>query len=569
MPEHGLPRDEVMQRLLAMKQDDQDWRGGRVFSLVYSAGDDVHELLADALALYSAENGLNVLAFPSIGVMQHDIVSNTATLLGADDPAVGGAVEGYLTSGGTESLLQAVKTARDVGRERGIARPSVVAAESAHAAFTKAADYFDVDLVRVPVDDDFRVSASALADACTDDTIMVVGSAPTYPQGVIDPIADIAVARRSSAASSATSTRAWAGSCSRSCASSAACDEPFDFRVPGVTSMSADVHKYGYASKGVSVILYRTHELARKQLFVTTDWLGGFYASTAMAGTRPAGPIAAAWAALMHIGRDGYLELTRTAHDAALELRAGIESIDGLDVRGDPPATVLAFGARDPDALDIFAVGERLAADGWYLDRQNRPDSLHATVHAGSAATVPALVDDLRRAVREVGSTRTAAARHDLRAERLARLHGQLVDVAPDPVLAGLEGLHERVARLRGSAPWRAGWVTSRSSSPRRTSGTGADAPRCPRSSGRRRSPAGVCGSTSAIWSRCVHSAMELPPVLDAYEVVMPPSTGSAAPVTPPESGPHSQAIRAAGSAGSSRRSTSWWPANSSAEDRP
>ena len=175
MPVHGLPRDEVMQQLITMKQDDQDWRGGRVFSLVYSAGDDVHELLSDALSLYSAENGLNVLAFPSIGVMQHDIVSNTASLLGADDPAAGGAVEGYLTSGGTESLLQAVKTARDVGRDRGIARPRVVAAESAHAAFTKAADYFDVDLVRVPVEPDFRVRADALADACTDETIMVVG----------------------------------------------------------------------------------------------------------------------------------------------------------------------------------------------------------------------------------------------------------------------------------------------------------------------------------------------------------------------------------------------------------
>lgn len=183
--------------------------------------------------------------------------------------------------------------------------------------------------------------------------------------------------------------------------------EPFDFRLPGVTSMSADVHKYGYASKGVSVVLYRTHELARHQIFTTSDWLGGFYASTAMAGTRPAGPIAAAWAVLMHIGLDGYEELTRTAHDAALALRAGIESIAGLDVRGDPPATVMAFGARDP-SLDIFAVGERLAADGWYLDRQNRPDSLHATVHAGSAASVPFLVHDLRRAVTKVGRTRVA-----------------------------------------------------------------------------------------------------------------------------------------------------------------
>ena len=406
MPEHGLPRGEVMQRLLAMKQDDQDWRGGRVFSLVYSAGDDVHELLADALSLYSAENGLNVLAFPSIGTMQHDIICNTATLLGADDPASGGAVEGYLTSGGTESLLQSVKTARDVGRERGIARPSVVAGESAHAAFTKAADYFDVDLIRVPVDADFRVSASALADACTDDTIMVVGSAPTYPQGVIDPIADIAALAIERGILCHVDA-CMGGFLLPFLVELGRVGEPFDFRVPGVTSMSADVHKYGYASKGVSVILYRTHELARKQLFVTTDWLGGFYASTAMAGTRPAGPIAAAWAALMHIGWAGYLELTRTAHDAARELRAGIESVDALEVRGDPPATVMAFGARDPGTLDIFAVGERLGAEGWYLDRQNRPDSLHATVHAGSAATVPALVADLRRAVRDVGPTRT------------------------------------------------------------------------------------------------------------------------------------------------------------------
>jgi sphinganine-1-phosphate aldolase len=404
IPENGLPRDEVMRRLIDMKRDDQDWRGGRVFSLVYSAGDDVHELLSDAVALYSAENGLNVLAFPSIGTMQHDIVCNTATLLGADYPAAGGAVEGYLTSGGTESLLQAVKTARDVGRDRGIARPVVVCAESAHAAFTKAADYFDVDLIRVPVDADFRVSVDALADACSDETIMVVGSAPTYPHGVIDPIGDIASLARDRDILCHVDA-CLGGFLLPFLADLGRLDEPFDFRLPGVTSLSADVHKYGYATKGISVILYRTHELARKQLFVTTDWLGGFYASTAMAGTRPAGPVAAAWAAMMHLGRSGYLELTRTAHDAARQLRAGIESMDALEVRGDPRATVMAFGARHPENLDIFAVGERLSAAGWYLDRQNRPDSLHATVHAGSAATVPMLVDDLRRAVTTVGST--------------------------------------------------------------------------------------------------------------------------------------------------------------------
>src|ERR1700722_1968288 len=413
MPRNGLPRGEVMQQLMHMKEGDQDWRGGRVFSLVYSAGDDVHELLQDALSLYSAENGLNVLAFPSIGTLQHDIVSITAALLGADDPAAGGGVEGYLTSGGTESLLQAVKTARDVARQdRGIRYPRVGAAESAHAAFTKAADYFDVELVRVPVGADFRVDVGALADACTDSTVMVVGSAPTYPHGVVDPIADIAALAQERGILCHVDA-CMGGFLLPFLTGLGRYDEPFDFRLPGVTSMSADVHKYGYASKGVSVILYRTPELARHQVFATNDWLGGFYASTAMAGTRPAGPIAAAWAALMHIGIEGYLALTRTAHDAALALRAGIESIDGLAMRGDPQATVMAFGAVDPDALDIFAVGERLAAEGWYLDRQNRPDSLHATVHAGSAGTVPLLVADLRRAVNEVQSSGTRTDQRD------------------------------------------------------------------------------------------------------------------------------------------------------------
>jgi glutamate/tyrosine decarboxylase-like PLP-dependent enzyme len=407
LPAHGLPKELVLERLASMKVDDQDWHGGRVFSLVYSAGDEVHELLAQALSLYSAENGLNVLAFPSIGTMQHDIVRITASLLGADEPTSGGAVDGFLTSGGTESLLQAVKTARDVARQdRGIAHPRVVAAQSAHAAFTKAADYFDVELVRVPVDAGFRVDVAAMADACNDDTIMVVASAPTYPQGVVDPVSDIA-ALAAERGILCHVDACMGGFLLPFLTELGRFEQPFDFRLPGVTSMSADVHKYGYASKGVSVILYRTPELARKQIFTTTDWLGGFYASTAMAGTRPAGPIAAAWAALMHIGLDGYLELTRTAHDAALALRRGIEAIDGMTVRGDPPGTVMAFGATNPEQLDIFAIGEVLSAQGWYLDKQKRPDSLHATVHAGSAATVGQLVKDLAAAAQSVGSTRT------------------------------------------------------------------------------------------------------------------------------------------------------------------
>jgi glutamate/tyrosine decarboxylase-like PLP-dependent enzyme len=407
LPDHGLPADEVLDLLAAKKHNDRDWRGGKVYSLVYSAGDEVHHLLERALGLYAAENGLNVLAFPSIGFLQHDLVRITASLLGADDPASGGQIQGHLTSGGTESLLHAVKTARDVARtERGIERPEVLAATSAHAAFTKAADYFDVDLVRVPVGPDFRADPEAMAAAVTDRTILLVGSAPTYPHGVVDPIEELgALATERGLLFHVDAC--MGGFLLPFLTRLGRFDEPFDFTVPGVTSMSADLHKYGYAAKGVSVICYRTPELARHQVFVTDDWLGGFYASSAVAGTRPAGPIAAAWAVVMYLGLDGYLALTQLAHDAALRLRAGVESIDGLAVRGDPPATVIAFGADDPASLDIFAVGQALSSRGWYLDRQANPDSLHATVHAGSAATVDDLVIDLRTAVGTIGTQRS------------------------------------------------------------------------------------------------------------------------------------------------------------------
>jgi len=407
LPERGLPTDEVLTRLEEMKRDDRDWRSGKVYSLVYSAGDEVHHLLQAALGLYAAENGLNVLAFPSLGVLQNDLVQITASLLGAADPAAGGQVRGHLTSGGTESLLHAVKTARDVARkERGIDRPRVVASTSAHAAFTKAADYFDVDLVRVPVRNDYRADPAAMAEAIDDRTVLLVGSAPTYPQGVVDPIEELgSVAQEHNLLFHVDAC--MGGYLLPFLTRLGRFAVPFDFSVPGVTSMSADLHKYGYASKGVSVICYRTPELARHQVFVTDDWLGGFYASASVAGTKPAGPIAAAWAVIMHLGMDGYLALTEVAHDAARILRAGIESIDGLELRGDPPATVLAFGASDPERLDIFAVGDRLSGRGWYLDRQRHPDSLHATVHAGSAATVDELVEDLAAAVAATGSVRS------------------------------------------------------------------------------------------------------------------------------------------------------------------
>jgi glutamate/tyrosine decarboxylase-like PLP-dependent enzyme len=250
-----------------------------------------------------------------------------------------------------------------------------------------------------------------MAEAVDDRTVLVVGSAPSYPQGVIDPIAELgALAAERGVLCHVDAclggfllpflgtlghvTKAW------------------DLSVPGVTSISADLHKYGYASKGVSVILYGDAELARLQPFVTSNWLGGVYGSPSMAGTRPGGPIAAGWAVLQHLGEDGYQRLAADAWRAATTLRRTIDATPGVAVRGAPDATVLAFGDDGSGAVDTFALGDALAArGGWFFDRQTPPDSLHATVHAGHAVVIDELCADLVAAADEL--TRTGARAED------------------------------------------------------------------------------------------------------------------------------------------------------------
>ena len=410
LPAHGLDADTVMGRLDGFAIDDRDWRGGRVFSLVYDAGPEVRQLLTRAAARYAAENALNTMAFPSLGRMQRDIVTITIGLLGGDRrPGGSGGVRGYLTSGGTESLLQATRAARDLGRaRRGVEHPNVVLATSAHAAFAKATHYFDVESRRIPVRPDGSADVDAMADAVDDRTVLMVGSAPSYPQGVIDPIAELGVVALDRDIPLHVDA-CLGGYLLPFLGMLGHVTKPWDLSVPGVTSISADLHKYGYASKGVSVVLYGDRDLARHQPFVTTDWLGGLYGSPSLAGTRAGGPIAAGWAVVHHLGEDGYLRLAADAHRAATTLLDAIRSTRGLAVRGAPDATVFAFGGDDrPDGIDTFALGDALdARGGWFFDRQTPPDSLHATVHAGHAAVIHDLCTDLDAAVDDLRRTGT------------------------------------------------------------------------------------------------------------------------------------------------------------------
>jgi sphinganine-1-phosphate aldolase len=311
-----------------------------------------------------------------------------------------------MTSGGTESILVAVKAAKERARaERGITEPEMVLARSAHAAFHKAAHDFGVTARVVPVRDDWRADVDRMAAAVNDRTVLVVGSAPQYPQGVVDPIPEIA-AIASHVGANCHVDACMGGFVLPFAERLGLSVAPWDFRVDGVTSISADVHKLGYSPKGASVIVHRSKALRRYQTFVFDDWLGGLYASPNLLGTRAAGPIAAAWAVLHYLGEEGYLRLTRTTLDAATRLVAGIGSVRSIEVRGEPDAQIVCFGATDPASFDVFALGDALASRGWYFDRQAGPDSLHATVSAGNAGLIDELVDDLGELSQDVAGRR-------------------------------------------------------------------------------------------------------------------------------------------------------------------
>lgn len=403
LPPTGRSKDELLAELEAKRAGDVRWQEGRTFGMVYDAGPEAHEVLEAVAAMFLHDNALNTLAFPSLGEIQSEVVGITADLLHGEGAA------GFLTSGGTESILMAVKAARERGRaERGITAPEMVVPVSAHAAFHKAAHYFGITVRRVPVRDDWRADVDAAAELVGPDTVLVVGSAPQYPQGVIDPIPELAALAADVGANF--HTDACMGGFVLPFLEELGHDvAPWDFRVDGVTSISADIHKLGYAPKGASVILHRDKGLRRYQTFVFDDWLGGFYASPNMQGTRAALPMACAWAILHHLGLEGYLRLTAATVDARARLVAGVRAVPGLVVLGEPEAHLCAITADPghPAAVDVFALGDALQRRGWFHDRQTPPDSLHATVSAGNAPVIDDYLTDLVDAVAEVQGART------------------------------------------------------------------------------------------------------------------------------------------------------------------
>jgi glutamate/tyrosine decarboxylase-like PLP-dependent enzyme len=400
LPEQGRDRGAVLADLETMaRRERAHWQDGHASGAVYHGDPEHIAFLTAAYALHSQSNPLHVDLWPSTTKLEAEIVAMTADMLGGGDD-----VAGVVSSGGTESIMLAVKAHRD---RAGVERPQMVLPTTAHAAFDKAADCFGIEAVKVPVGDDMRADVAATERALTDRTALVVGSAPSYPHGVIDPIQQLSELARDRGI----------GFHSDACLGGFLLPfaerlgypvPPFDFRLPGVTSMSADTHKYGYAAKGTSVVLYRGDELRHAQYFAYTDWPGGLYMTPTFAGSRPGALSAACWAALTSIGVAGYTEAARRILAAARTIREGIAGIDGLRVLGDP-LFCIAF-ATEGDALAIYRVLDAMGARGWSLNGLHHPPAIHicTTLRHAERGVPERFVADLAASVAEVRGTAAA-----------------------------------------------------------------------------------------------------------------------------------------------------------------
>lgn len=393
IPHTGRRADELLAEIGELRPGDIDWRRGRAFSLVYNADDpELDGLLQTVGAMFLHENALNPFRYRTLLKMEAEVVEMAVGLFGAGC--------GSMSSGGTESIFLAVQTARDHARSQGIERPQLICTDTAHPAFAKACHYLDVEMVRLGHGADGRAVPERYAESIGSRTALLVASSPCYPFGVIDPVSEIAglAAKRGILCHVDACLGGWILPWWERLGQPV---PPWDFRVPGVTSLSADIHKYGYTFKGASVVLYRDRSLLQHQAFVYDSWPGGLYVSSSSAGTRSGAPIAGAWSAINHLGEEGYLRLTSRVLDATRRLGSGIKAINGLRISFDPDLSLFEFGS---DTIDMNAVCDVMDDRGWNLDRQQ--GGLHLMVSPGHDRVVDEFLRDLTAAVSVHGKAR-------------------------------------------------------------------------------------------------------------------------------------------------------------------
>jgi sphinganine-1-phosphate aldolase len=396
IPSTGMSREAIASRMEEYRSRDAAASEAKLFSLVYATRPDIMEVAKEAYTRFFAENALNPMAFPSLRRFETEIVGMALGLLNGPEGSVG-----TLTAGGSESLMLAVKAARDWARANKpeITEPEMLLPITAHPALLKAAHYVGLKAVTVPMTASFTADVVAAKKLVSDRTILIVGSAPQYPHGVVDPIAELGALAEERGilchvdACVGGFMLPWVERLGHPV-------PPFDFRVPGVTSISADLHKYGYAAKGASLVLYRSRAVRRHQIFVTGEWPGGLFGSPGVLGTRPGGAIAAAWAVMQYLGEEGYLDLAKRALNATRAIADGVRQIPGVRILGEPVMSILAIGEAKEDAPNLFVIGDEMEKRGWRMDRQQNPTSLHLTISPAHDAIAPKFLDDLAECVK-------------------------------------------------------------------------------------------------------------------------------------------------------------------------
>ena len=381
IPEKGRKKTDILEELATMAQEENaKWETGQVSGTFYHAGEEHRAFLNKVFALFSHENTIQFDLCPSMSKMESEIISMTAKMLNADAAKTHSPQDqvcGTVTSGGTESILMAMKVYRDWGREaKGISAPEIITPHTAHPAFDKSGEYFGIKIVQIPVSEpDFRVDPGTVEAQINANTVAIVGSAGNYPYGLIDPLESL----------SAIALKHGVGMHVDGCLGGFIFPwleklgydiPPFDFRLPGATSMSADTHKFGFALKGTSVVLYRNNIFRRHQYFSIPDWPGGLYASPTAAGSRSGGLTAATWAALVYLGEEGYLKAARSIMAVADKIKSGIEAIEELTLIGDP-TFVISFRSEE---LDVYHINDFMKTKGWRFNVLQLPPALHFCV---------------------------------------------------------------------------------------------------------------------------------------------------------------------------------------------
>jgi sphinganine-1-phosphate aldolase len=399
LPQTGRDRDEILHEMESMHaHEDEIWKDGFVSGAVYHGDQEHIEFLNKVYALNSQSNPLHADVWPSATKFEAEIVAMAADMLNGQ----GGDVCGTLSSGGTESIMLAMKAYRDWAREtKGITRPEMIVPITAHAAFDKASQYFGIKTVHIPVDSMFRADVNAARKAISRNTVVIVGSAPSFPHGAIDPVEELSELARQH--NIGFHTDACLGGFILPWAEKLGYPVPkFDFRLPGVTSMSVDTHKYGYAAKGTSVILYRGQELRHYQYYIATDWPGGLYFSPTFAGSRPGALSAACWAAMTSIGVEGYMDATKKILETTDKIKQGIREIPELHLMGDS-LFVVAFAS---DTLDTYKVLDQMTHRKWSLNGLHKPSCMHicVTLRHTQPGVAERFLEDLRESIAYVKS---------------------------------------------------------------------------------------------------------------------------------------------------------------------